>query len=241
MKAIILAAGKGRRLGTEMPRIPKCLVEINGKSILERQIEILSQYVAADKIIVVTGYKHMMVEKVARKLGVKTIWNPLIFCENIISLFFGITKVKGKFIVLNGDTLVNENTINELTGMKGNVLVVERWKGSENLDDELFYHDYDKEAMKVEFDGKKITNIGKKIGRWEAWGEYIGLAKIEDTKKLYQAAMKLIGDGFVNYWYESIFNAMIVNGVVFRPLVIKGFWNEIDTKEDLENVRKCFV
>lgn len=239
MKAVILAAGMGKRLGSHLP---KCLVEVNGKSILERQVSILKNYV--DEIIVVTGYKHAIVERIAQKLGVTTVWNPLVFCENIVSLFFGVTKVKGPFIILNGDTLVNENIIKHLVDTKGNVLVVERWKESENVDDPMFCHDYDKEAMKVEFDGKKILNVSKKIGRWESWGEYIGLAKIGNNRKLQEEVEGLIGNGYVHEWYESVFNAMIKKGIVFHPMATYGLgfpcWNEIDTKEDLEEARKFF-
>lgn len=235
MKAIILAAGKGKRLDIQMP---KCLAVINGKSILERQVDVLKNYI--DEIIVVTGYQHQMVEEVCKKLKLTSILNPLFFCENIVSLFFGTVNISEQFIILNGDTLVYENIIKCLVEMKGNVLVVERWKGSENIDDELFYHDYNNEAMKVDFDGEKIINVSKKIGRWEAWGEYIGLAKINDIKELQQTLQKLIGDGYVNNWYENAFNAMIFNGIIFSPLVIKGFWNEIDTKEDLEEAIKVW-
>lgn len=239
MKAIILAAGNGRRLGKEKP---KCLIKINGKSILERQISILKKYV--DEIIVVTGYKHKMVEKLAERLELITIWNPLFFCENIVSLFFGTIEVSGQFIILNGDTLVCENIIKSLVVTKGNVLVVDRWKGSEQGDDELFYRDYNVEAMKVEYDGAKILNVSKKIGRWESWGEYIGLAKISNGKKFHNEIERLIGEGHIHEWYEFVFNVMIEKGIVFHLLPIFGFgiplWDEIDTIEDLEEAKKIW-
>ena len=41
MKAIIIAAGSGQRLGSEIAKLPKALLDINGKTILERQINLL--------------------------------------------------------------------------------------------------------------------------------------------------------------------------------------------------------
>ena len=57
MKAIIVAAGIGSRLGELTKDIPKPLVDVNGKSILQRQIEIYRKF-GVDEIFIVTGYKY---------------------------------------------------------------------------------------------------------------------------------------------------------------------------------------
>ena len=56
MKAIILAAGRGSRLGNYTKELPKALVDINGKSLIERQISSLRKH-GVNEIFVVTGYK----------------------------------------------------------------------------------------------------------------------------------------------------------------------------------------
>ena len=71
MKAIFIAAGRGSRLGSLTEDLPKPLVDINGKSIIERQIELLRKK-NIDDIIIVTGYKK---EKFEFK-NVKYIFNP---------------------------------------------------------------------------------------------------------------------------------------------------------------------
>lgn len=99
MKAVILAAGSGKRLKLS---VPKSLVVIGGKTLLEYQSSILKKYV--DKTIVVTGYKHESVERMASKLGLETVWNPISrITENIVSLACGLTvKVTGPLLILNG-------------------------------------------------------------------------------------------------------------------------------------------
>ena len=57
MKAIILAAGEGKRLRPLTEDVPKCMVTLFGKSLLERQIEIFRQC-GIDDISIVTGYCH---------------------------------------------------------------------------------------------------------------------------------------------------------------------------------------
>ena len=56
MKVIILAAGRGKRLGHYTKEIPKPLIDINGKSIIERQIELFKKN-GITEIFVVRGYK----------------------------------------------------------------------------------------------------------------------------------------------------------------------------------------
>ena len=70
MKAIILAAGRGTRLGHYTKEIPKGLVDINGKSIIERQIELFKKN-GITEIIVVRGYKKE-----------KFCWNDIRFIDN---------------------------------------------------------------------------------------------------------------------------------------------------------------
>ena len=71
MRAIILAAGCGLRLNQHTKDIPKALLDLNGKSILERQISLLREYGVND-IFVVTGYKR---EKYVLK-DIEYIFNP---------------------------------------------------------------------------------------------------------------------------------------------------------------------
>ena len=54
MKAIIIAAGIGSRLGDLTKDLPKPLVDVNGKSILQRQIEIFNKF-GIDEIIIIRG------------------------------------------------------------------------------------------------------------------------------------------------------------------------------------------
>jgi len=242
MRAIILSAGSGKRLKLS---IPKILVNLGGQTLLEYQLSVLRNYI--DEIIVVTGYKHEKIEKMAKKLEFKTVWNPISkITENIVSLACGLEykPTNEPLIILNGDVLIDKNILKRISKEKGNVLAVEQWKGISETGEVEFYHDYDKEAMKVEVDETgKIINVSKEIGKWESWGEYIGLARIDETEKLRNAVKHLIKHGEVHTWYESAFNVMIKQyESTLRPIPIRGpeVWIEIDTQEDLEMARKLF-
>ena len=70
MKVIILAAGRGTRLGYHTKEIPKGLVDVNGKSIIERQIELFKKN-GITEIVIVRGYKKE-----------KFCWNGVTFIDN---------------------------------------------------------------------------------------------------------------------------------------------------------------
>src|SRR5215813_596789 len=74
MKAIILAAGMGTRLRPLTLTTPKALTVVNGKPMLERQVEFL-QDVGVSEIIVVTGYLAEKFEYLKEKYGVKLVHN----------------------------------------------------------------------------------------------------------------------------------------------------------------------
>ena len=74
MKAIILAAGMGTRLRPLTNEMPKALVKVNGKPMLERQIEFLHEKGIKD-IIIVTGYLKEKFDYLQGKYGVELIFN----------------------------------------------------------------------------------------------------------------------------------------------------------------------
>jgi N-acetyl-alpha-D-muramate 1-phosphate uridylyltransferase len=66
MKAMIFAAGMGKRLGRITENIPKALVDINGKSALQMAVEKCTQYGFDDIIINVHHFAEMVEEEVSR-------------------------------------------------------------------------------------------------------------------------------------------------------------------------------
>ena len=62
MKGLILAAGRGRRMMSLTESVPKCLLEIDGKPLLQRQIEAMKE-AGISEIAIVTGYKSNLLKK----------------------------------------------------------------------------------------------------------------------------------------------------------------------------------
>ncbi|MCC5647374.1 phosphocholine cytidylyltransferase family protein [Nostoc sp. CHAB 5824] len=90
MKAIILAAGVGRRLGKDGQIQPKCLLKFNGKSLLERHLNYLRHY-QIDEVVIAVGYQAQRIQDEIKALGaenwVSTVYNPDYTKGSVISLW----------------------------------------------------------------------------------------------------------------------------------------------------------
>ena len=121
MRAVILAAGRGTRMPEITKDKPKCLIEIAGKTILERQIDILSKNFV-EKIYVVIGYRAEEIKNKIRNVeNVEIIENKdYATTDNIYSLHLTNDKIKNEeFILLNGDAVFEENIIKMLVSKQG--------------------------------------------------------------------------------------------------------------------------
>ena len=119
MKAIFIAAGRGSRLGSLTEDLPKPLVDINGKSIIERQIELLRKK-NIDDIIIVTGYKK---EKFEFK-NVKYIFNPnFLIDEQAGSLMSARQKFSGDVLIMFGDILFDEHILQQVFDSSGDISI----------------------------------------------------------------------------------------------------------------------
>jgi len=111
MKAIILAGGRGKRLRPITDKIPKPLIPINNKPLIERTINYLKKY-GITEIIISSGYKSNLIEKFLKKK--KNFGCDIVFSIEKTPLGTGGAIKKAlrfvneeSFVVLNGDIVTN--------------------------------------------------------------------------------------------------------------------------------------
>ena len=111
MKAIILAGGRGKRLRPITDKIPKPLIPINNKPLIERTINYLKKY-GINEIIISSGYKSNLIENFLKKK--KNFGCKIIFSTEKTPLGTGGAIKKAlmhvdeeSFLVLNGDIITN--------------------------------------------------------------------------------------------------------------------------------------
>ncbi|MGG5460749.1 NTP transferase domain-containing protein [Clostridium sp. B9] len=112
MRAILLAAGMGTRLRPLTLGTPKSLIEVNGKPLLERQVEYLKEK-GVEEIIVVTGYLAEKFDYLKEKYGVKLVHNDKYDVYNNIYTMYLVRKYLEDTYVVDADVYIAENFLLE--------------------------------------------------------------------------------------------------------------------------------
>lgn len=233
MKAIILAAGLGKRLAAVTGGAPKCLVPVAGRTLLDRMIERLVEAGLRD-IIVVTGHRREDVERhldasgIAEARGARRVFNER-YADwgNFYSLLVAEEAVGGDaFIKLDGDVLLDGQVLPILLAAPGpGALCVDAWEG------------IGEEEMKVRVDaGGRAVELSKRIAPALALGESIGIERVDAAlaPAVWAELRAMIDHGETDEYYERAYERLMQKGTQFSVAdVTKCQWAEIDNADDL--------
>ena len=227
MDALILAAGKGTRLG--LNDSPKCLIEFGTSSLIEYQIKCLNE-LGIKNIHIITGY---FPEKIKSKIGdlANYIHNPeFSSTNNICSILCAKNFMSDDFICIYGDLFFDKKILEScFSSKKDIVLTVEK-----NLREE---------TSRVKIKDDKIILVNKNINFNEADGNFIGMAKFSKniTKKLFNSIEKIAKKDSQSY-YTSAIEDLIQNGTDVHFVTTENLsWMDIDTPDDLIHAQELFV
>lgn len=247
MKAIILAAGMGTRLGKYTKKLPKCMLSFLNKTLIEQQVETLRSC-GIDNIIIVTGYQS---EKIKID-SVKYYHNDKYSETNMVeSLFCAEKELSGEILIAYADILYEKKIINQILKSSVDIGVTvdndywDYWQA--RLDDPIS----DIESLIINEEGN-IVELGKPCGLDQAQVRYVGLIKLssggtEILKKVYQHNKDLyynlnepwLGSksfklGYMTSLLQSIINA----GYEVKPIITSRGWIEFDTVDDYEKASR---
>ena len=249
MRAIILAAGSGLRLGQHTKDIPKALLDLNGKSILERQISLLREH-GVNEIFVVIGYKR---EKHILK-DIEYIFNPRYSeTEQLASMMVARTKIFDDVLIIFGDIIFDSQILQQILASNDDIAI------AIDLDWEKSYNERPDNpkllADKVLINQKKILQISAKETsldiKNQAVGEFLGIIKLSGNgSKIIIKKYEELEKSHVGRFHDAnslekaklvdILQELIDSKIEISPITIGGKWCEIDTPKDLERARKIF-
>jgi choline kinase len=226
--AIILAAGRGRRLGELTDERPKCLLRVGPMSLLEHQLEALAER-GVGPVVVVTGYHAETVEDcvAGRALCLRNDRHDS--TNSLYSLGLAREHARDGFVLLNADVLFDPEILQRvLDSPHPEALAVERRDS------------FAPEEMKVELDGARIRALSKQLEPVRAHAENVGVLKFsaEGAAVLFEEVERLLAAGHEREFAPFAFNAIAAR----RPLhavPIEGLpWIEIDFVDDLLRARE---
>ncbi|MBY8827595.1 sugar phosphate nucleotidyltransferase [Hephaestia mangrovi] len=232
-KAIILSAGQGSRLLPLTADSPKCMIEFNGRTLIEWQIEALRANGITD-IAVVTGFHTEKVEAHLAAIDgirVETLFNPFYkVADNLGSCWIARAAMDRDFIILNGDTIVSDEIVARLiAGATRPINVTIDVKPA-----------YDEDDMKVHRENGRLLAIGKRMPPEQSNAESIGmLAFTGDGPAIFRnqvEAMMRTPEG-VQRWYLRAIDLLAADHDI-GTVSIEGLdWAEVDFSADLDAAR----
>jgi len=253
-KAIVIAAGRGRRLMPYTDQMPKCLVPVDGRSILGVQLDAFRAHGVRD-IVIIRGYLGDVLGARAGELGggVRFLENPDWEHNNILeSLFCAEEEIDGPVLLTYSDIIFTPEVVRRLVASEGDIcLIIDRafrdvYVGrSDHPLPEAEVSDLDERGL--------VRRVGKRaLPPEDAYGEFIGLAKLSaagagwmrDAWRELQGAYRgretepfQRAPSFRAAYLTDILQHLIEAGRPVHPVAIDGEWREIDTVQDLERAR----
>ena len=221
MRAVILAAGIGSRLGNPFP---KSLSMLPGRErILGRQIRILRQYGVKEIFVVVGFKKELIMEEFPQ---VHFCYNPVYYLTNTSkSLLHALETMDDDVIWSNGDVVFDEEVIKQIVNAKGNVVMVDK---SECGDEEVKYRTNDNNEI-IEISKSVINGEGEAVGI-----NRVSRANLPDLVK----ALRECGD---QDYFEKALETLISRKIYFRSLDVSRYrCIEVDFEDDLSKARQMF-
>jgi len=249
MKAIILAAGPGKRLRPLTEDKPKCMLEINNKTILERTMATMRKC-GIEEIVVVRGYKKDSINYP----NVVYYDNPNYMESNVLkSLFYAEKDMKDGFVLSYSDILYGPNTVQKLLDDDGDISIIVDIDWKKRYEGRTFHPTDEAEIVTVK--DNRVQLISKFMNPDIAHGEFIGLAKFtpKGAEILMRNHHRILNNMWCKYdkgqrFYDAttlerayvtdMLQELIDRGYVVRNVDIRGNWIEIDTPQDFERAMK---
>ena len=241
MYGVILAAGMARRLRPLTDDKPKCLLRVDGRTLLGRTVDAMMEAGITD-FVVVTGYRAAQIRDfIGDQYGAHPSHPAFRFLHNadyehnnnIYSLWMAGREVRGKeFLLMDSDILCDPQTVLRVACQPASALALNR-------------HELGEEEMKVVVDADmNIVEISKTCRPADALGESVGIEKFTaaHSEALFRELDQMIvGEGLIDIFYERAFERLIPQGHTFKVVDTTDLFSyELDTPDDYEQAKRLF-
>lgn len=229
MKAVILAAGVGKRLWEVTQHRPKCLIEIGGRSLLHRYLESLAA-VGIRRAAIVVGYKQDLiraaVEQDSCDVDVRFLVNEQFHRGSISSLWVARTALDDDTIVMDADVLFHPDILQRLVSSScENALLMDETVKQTG-----------EECMVVVAGGRVVALTKNMPEQYDYAGEGVGFLRVRhaDTPRVVSSLRGYVDQGVWNMEYEDALRQYFEEVRVGYERIGGLPWTEIDFIEDIK-------
>jgi choline kinase len=227
MRAVLLAAGRGRRLGRD---VPKCLLEVGGKTLLERHIRNMAE-AGITALTIVVGFHASMIRdalaQITSPFPIELVDNPRFERGSIVSLHTASVRIAEGCIFMDADVLYPAALLGRLVTSKHDNAVLIDTRSEETG-----------EEMMVGVTADRVMAIARKVsplGTWDLIGESVGFAKVSAAggKIMTRLLQTEVEAGRLDQEYEAAMNIAFSEITWGYEPVGDVDWTEIDFPEDV--------
>lgn len=233
MRAILLAAGRARRLGPLGAGRPKCLLPLGGRTLIERLIDGLSA-AGVDEATVVIGYREEQLRgalgEVCSEIRIRYRHNPEYERGAVLSLWAAREDLVGDVLIMDADVLCPAEMLRRLVDSPHPNCFL--------LDARVIPSG---EEMMLMVEGDRVVDIGRSVRcEYDLVGESVGFLKVcgRDVERLRDVLERRVVQGDWDIEHEETFPEFLGLCPVGYERVDDLPWTEIDFPDDVERAEK---
>jgi choline kinase len=233
--ALIMAAGRGSRLGGLTDELPKSLIDLGGITPLELQLDVLIAR-GVSRVVLVVGYRRDLLQaaaerRAAGRIGLEFVFNPFWSVTNVLgSAWFARDRLDDDFVYAHADTVFDPTILDDILAADADIALPVDMRAGEP------------EQMKAEVAGDRVLHLSKELPEERTAGEFIGIGLFRRhiVPGLVRAIEDEVADGAIGSYFEAAINRLLADGGAEAVAVpTRGrAWTEIDFAEDLDNARR---
>jgi len=253
-RAILIAAGRGKRLGAHTEEIPKCMVQVGAKPILGWVWDAF-RAAGIEELIVIRGYRGDVLETFVRSIApnVRFVDNTAWQTNNVLlSLACARSYLDRPCLISYSDIIFTPAVARAVAASSAELgLVIDR--EFRTIYEGRTEHPLEEGEVSDLMPDGSVARVGKRaLPPADAIGEFIGLVKLGARgaatcqRALAALAHRFLGredepfqraTRYRNAYLTDLLQELIDTGIQIDPILISGQWREIDTGQDLDRAR----
>lgn len=230
MKAFLLAAGRGSRISKNIPNIPKCTLDVGGRPLIRKTVDMLLEN--GIDVTVIVGYRYKEILRVLEGCPVHIVHNPFYDVTNSIGSLW-MAENMGFFgeedtIIANGDVFWSQEILDFMKDHRADGDIYMLGDSDRVLDGDYFFGT----------ENGILRRYGKELTVGERDCEYVGIAYLSASfiPRFLGRLNEMIDDQCHGKWWEDAIYSLSAE----HPIPVKDiagmFWAEVDFIEDYRRI-----